>query len=91
MLISGAKVVMLCLDLAKAVATAAKYIRNCNPSANIFLKQINLASLQSIRNCAKEVLIENENVHILINNAGVAGVPQSRIEDGFESYFGINH
>src|SRR5207247_1598965 len=51
---------------------------------------LDLADLASVRNCAAEFLARGEPLHVLINNAGVAGA-RGLTKDGFELGFGINH
>lgn len=54
------------------------------------LLQIDLADLASVRSAADKLLAMNEPLHLLINNAGVAG-PRGMTRDGFEMAFGTNH
>lgn len=51
---------------------------------------LELASLASVRECARLFLELNLPLHLLINNAGVAG-QRGLTQDGFEMAFGINH
>jgi len=55
----------------------------------IFLP-LDLASLASVRECAQLFLQLNLPLHLLINNAGVAGL-RGLTKDGFEMTFGGNH
>ena len=55
----------------------------------IFLP-LDLASLASVRECAQLFLQLNLPLHLLINNAGVAGL-RGLTKDGFEMTFGVNH
>jgi NAD(P)-dependent dehydrogenase (short-subunit alcohol dehydrogenase family) len=52
--------------------------------------QLDLASLASVRDAAKTLLSTKDPIHVLINNAGVAGV-RGETADGFELAFGTNH
>lgn len=54
---------------------------------------LDLASVKSIQEFAKEIKDKFPNIHILINNAGVSLPKDIRkeTEDGFEYHFGINH
>ena len=36
-------------------------------------------------------LLELENLHILVNNAGVMSHPESKTEDGFELHWQVNY
>jgi retinol dehydrogenase 12 len=51
---------------------------------------LDLADLASVRACAAAVVARGEPVHVLINNAGVAGV-RGATAQGFELAFGVNH
>jgi retinol dehydrogenase-12 len=51
---------------------------------------LDLGDLASVRQCAAEFLARNVPVHILINNAGLAGT-RGLTKDGFELAFGVNH
>ena len=55
----------------------------------IFLP-LDLASLASVRECAQLFLQLNLPLHLLVNNAGVAGL-RGFTKDGFEMTFGVNH
>jgi retinol dehydrogenase-12 len=54
-----------------------------------FLK-LDLADLGSVRAAAQTFLSAGEPLHVLINNAGVAG-RRGLTTDGFELIFGVNH
>ena len=51
---------------------------------------LDLADLASVRASAKAFLALGEPLHVLINNAGVAG-RRGVTRDGFELMFGVNH
>jgi retinol dehydrogenase 12 len=51
---------------------------------------LNLAELGSVRACAARFLELGEPLHVLINNAGMAG-SRGTTAGGFERTFGINH
>jgi NAD(P)-dependent dehydrogenase (short-subunit alcohol dehydrogenase family) len=53
--------------------------------------KLDLSSLSSIRQFAKEVSERESRIDILINNAGVMNCPEWKTEDGFEMQFGTNH
>jgi NAD(P)-dependent dehydrogenase (short-subunit alcohol dehydrogenase family) len=52
--------------------------------------QLDLGDLASVRQCAKEFVSRDEPLHVLINNAGLAG-QRGITESGFELAFGTNH
>lgn len=51
---------------------------------------LDLADLSSVRRCAEGFLARGEALHVLINNAGVAGV-RGISRDGFQLTFATNH
>jgi NAD(P)-dependent dehydrogenase (short-subunit alcohol dehydrogenase family) len=55
----------------------------------VFLS-LNLASLASVRECAQQFLAMNLPLHLLVKNAGIAGI-RGLTSDGFEMMFGVNH
>jgi retinol dehydrogenase-12 len=50
-----------------------------------------LASLDSVREFAADVLKNEPKLHILINNAGCAGIEKRRTVDGLENQMQTNH
>ncbi|MBN3301421.1 RDH13 dehydrogenase, partial [Amia calva] len=86
----GARVIMACRDMAKADQTAQE-IRQETGNGNILVKKLDLASLQSVRQLAKDIQDNEERLDILINNAGIMMCPKWKTEDGFEMQFGVNH
>ncbi|XP_062847339.1 retinol dehydrogenase 13 [Trichomycterus rosablanca] len=86
----GARVVMACRDLTRAEA-AANEIRQSTGNGNVVIRHLNLTSLHSVREFAKEFLATEERLNILINNAGVMMCPKWITEDGFETQLAVNH
>nr|BAG72431.1 retinol dehydrogenase 13 [Cyprinus carpio] len=86
----GARVVMACRDLTRA-ENSAEYIRRSTGNGNVVSKHLNLASLYSVREFAKEFIATEERLDILINNAGVMMCPKCITEDGFETQLAVNH
>jgi len=86
----GAKVIMGCRD-PKRAGNAVDYIKANNKNAVLSVIQLDLSSLESVRDFAKKVSQKETNIDILINNAGIAGTPESQTKEGFEMHFGTNH
>lgn len=59
-------------------------------SDQVFAVLLDLASLESVRAGAQAFLALGEPLHVLINNAGVAG-QRGLTANGFELHFGVNH
>ncbi|XP_078591478.1 retinol dehydrogenase 12-like [Branchiostoma floridae x Branchiostoma japonicum] len=86
----GAKIILACRDLTRA-QKAADDIKEETKNENIIVHQLNLASLASVRSFAQKIKQTEEQLNILINNAGVMMTPKSHTEDGFELQFGVNY
>jgi retinol dehydrogenase-12 len=85
----GGQVVIACRSADKGTAAAERIrARTGNPAVRSLV--CDLASLASVRRTVDELLALGEPVHVLVNNAGVAG-SRGRTADGFELAFGVNH
>ena len=61
-------------------------IKSAVPGAKISFLEIDLSSFASVKRAADTFRLD-----ILLNNAGLMGVPPGLTEDGYESQFGTNH
>ena len=87
----GAHVVLAVRNLDKG-NEAADRIRSKNPNAVVSLQELDLTSLDSVRNAADQLRADYPRIDLLINNAGVMYVPtRETTKDGFEMQFGTNH
>jgi len=86
----GAHVVMAVRNQQKAQDAAAD-IRAEVPDADLELVALDLGSQASVRAVAEQILREHPRVDLLVNNAGVMGIPERKTEDGFEMQFGVDH
>jgi len=82
---AGAHVVLAVRDTARGEA-AADTVRGARGSVEV--RRLDLADLASVREFAAAW---HAPVELLINNAGVMNIPESRTKDGFERQFGTNH
>lgn len=88
---ADADVVMAIRSNAKGEAAIAE-IRREVPAAKLSIKQLDLASLESVAALGEELVAEGRPIDVLINNAGVMTPPQRQVtSDGFELQFGANH
>src|SRR5689334_599192 len=78
---AGHDVLIACRTLPKAQQAAAEI------GGNVEVRHLDLADLESVRRFAGSV----DEVDVLINNAGVFGLPLTRTMDGFEAHMGTNH
>jgi len=86
----GATVTMAVRDLDRGRA-AADRIRATTPHAALHLREVDLASLASVRAFAEAFLADHSSLDVLINNAGIMACPQGTTGDGYELQFGTNH
>ncbi len=85
----GARVYVACRSESKGRAAVAAIAAQTGNEAIRYLP-LDLADLASVRKCADQFLALGEPLHVLINNAGVAG-QRGMTRDGFELAFGVNH
>ncbi len=86
----GAAVTLAVRNLDKGKA-AIDDIRGDVPDAELELQELDLASLDSIRDATAEIGRRLGRIDLLINNAGVMYTPRQQTADGFEMQFGTNH
>ena len=85
----GARVHVACRSPEKGMAAVAALIAETGNQDVSFLR-LDLADLTAVRAAAEAFLAAGEPLHVLINNAGVAG-KRGLTKDGFELTFGVNH
>ncbi|XP_068451615.1 retinol dehydrogenase 14-like [Clinocottus analis] len=86
------RVILACRDRSRA-EEAARDLRQQTGlhGSQLVVKQLDLASLTSVRTFCKEIIQEEPRLDVLINNAGIYQCPYTKTEDGFEMQFGVNH
>lgn len=85
----GAKVILACRSASKTAPVVEDIVRRTgNP--NVEHLPLDLADLDAVRATARALLDRGEPLHVLVNNAGVAG-QRGETAQGFELAFGINH
>jgi NAD(P)-dependent dehydrogenase (short-subunit alcohol dehydrogenase family) len=86
----GAHTVLAVRNLDKGT-DAANRIRAKSPNADVSLQELDLTSLQSVREAADQLRADYPRIDLLINNAGVMYTDKATTKDGFELQFGTNH
>lgn len=86
----GATVVLGCRSRQRSEQARTSLLADVAGGA-IDLLDLDLADLASVRAAARELADRYGRLDLLINNAGVMGLPRSLTSDGFEMQFGVNH
>ncbi|MBA2579192.1 MAG: SDR family NAD(P)-dependent oxidoreductase [Euzebyaceae bacterium] len=86
----GAHVVMACRDVGKGDLAADAICRR-HPRASVEVRALDLADLSSVRAFAAAFVEGGRGLDVLVNNAGVMGLPRSLSADGYERQFATNH
>jgi len=86
----NASVILAVRDLAKG-ELAKQQIKAIHPAAKISAQLLDLASLESVMTFAQDFNVAQDQLDLLINNAGVMMTPYAKTSDGFELQFGTNH
>jgi len=86
----GAHITMACRSRDKALEAASK-IKELSGNKDIFVEELDLSDLKSIRDFALNFTQKSPRLDILINNAGVFMNDRKVTKDGFEMHFGTNY
>lgn len=86
----GARVVMVARDQARGEQALAD-VKQRSGSQAVELALADLASLQSVRALASELLARCPRIDVLINNAGAVNDTRIVTVDGYETTFAVNH
>ncbi len=87
---SGAQTILACRSVERAQAALDK-IRAEIPNASAEIMVLDLASLDSVHQFAKDFKAKYDRLDVLVNNAGIMMVPYGTTADGFERQLGTNH
>ena len=85
----GAHVILACRDLYKANQAIEK-IKQHKGTGTLEAAKLNLENLKQINEFFEAFIQKHRQLHMLINNAGVAMPPASKTNDGYELQFGVN-
>ncbi|GAX20777.1 hypothetical protein FisN_7Hh088 [Fistulifera solaris] len=83
-------IILACRSVVKA-QQAVEDIRQHKPNARIECVEMDLSSLTSVRNAAKQLLEKYPVIDVLINNAGLMHAQYELTQDGYEQVFQVNH
>lgn len=85
----GAEIVMACRSTDKGEA-AARTVPGYD-KGRVEVRQVDVSDLASVRDFAKGLRDDGRPVDVLINNAGVLGVPLARSAEGVEMHLATNY
>ena len=92
LLSKGAEVIMLNRNIQKSEAAVNALKRSVGSDANVRCIQLDLSSMDSVRQASENILNEVPSIDALMCNAAIAQVPKQEFTaDGFESHLGVNH
>ena len=86
----NATVIMAARNINKAESVANKILEE-NKNAKIDIEELDLSSLESVKNFSQLIIKKYKSLDCLINNAGIMACPYSKTKDGFEIQMGTNH
>ena len=87
---AGATVLMACRD-ARRAEEARREVASAASGTPPQVVPLDLADLDSVAACAKDVAARVDRLDVLMNNAGVMAIPLRRTPQGHEAQFGTNH
>ena len=87
----GAQVVGAARDLSKAHIATEQVRSQAAHGGTLQLVQLDLASLESVRQCADGLVAAGKPFDVIIANAGIMACPKGETVDGFETQLGVNH
>lgn len=86
----GARVILACRNPARAEEARSRIMSETD-NANVHIKILDLGSLASVREFAKDVNATEQRLDILVNNAGAAGFDQATTADGLSASMQVNY
>ncbi len=86
----GMEVIMACRNMEKGHDAKSEILVE-QPNAKLYVMEIDLASMESVRKFAAKFNLEFSSLDLLVNNAGVMMPPFSLTDDGFELQFQANY
>ncbi|CAF0979031.1 unnamed protein product [Adineta steineri] len=72
-------------------AQVAEDIKKTTGNNQVDVLELDLTSLESVRNCVHQFRLHKLPINILICNAGIMACPYSKTKDGYELQLGVNH
>ncbi|KAM3247884.1 short-chain dehydrogenase TIC 32, chloroplastic isoform X2 [Capsicum annuum] len=86
----GVHVIMAVRNIAAGNGVKEAIVKEV-PAAKVDIMELDLSSLASVRKCAADFISSGHSLNMLINNAGVVGIPFMLSKDNIELQFATNH
>ncbi|XP_035884062.1 retinol dehydrogenase 11-like isoform X3 [Phyllostomus discolor] len=86
----GARVILACRNRERGQWALAE-IQAASKDACLLLGEVDLSSMASIRSFAQWLLQECPEIHLLVNNAAVCGLPKKLTPEGLDLTFATNY
>ncbi|CAF0891108.1 unnamed protein product [Rotaria sordida] len=87
---ANAHTIITARDINKG-AKVVEDIKKTTGNDKVEIMEMDLTSLESVRNFVSQFRTRKLSINILICNAGITACPYSKTVDGFELQFGVNH
>ncbi|XP_060102091.1 retinol dehydrogenase 12-like [Heteronotia binoei] len=85
----NARTILACRDRERGQA-ALDEIRRASGNPDVHLRLLDLSSMASVRDFARQFLKEERQLHILVNNAGITGLPVTPTAQDQQLMFATN-
>ncbi len=86
----NATVVMAVRNMDKGEAARTDILKAV-PDAKLDMINLDMSSLDSVREFAETFKARYDRLDVLLNNAGLMAIPRQKTVDGFEMQLGVNH
>jgi retinol dehydrogenase 12 len=86
----GAKVILACRDVDKGIAARNNIVTDTG-NRNVIFKKVDFTSFRSVRAFANDIIITENEIHVLVNNAGTGRLDNSLTEDNLPIETQVNH
>ena len=86
----GAHVILACRSAERTLPVVTELQASAGDPNKVEFLPLDLADLDSVRAAAERFLARDLPLHVLLANAGIAGI-RGKTKSGFELAFGINH
>lgn len=87
----GARVILACRNLQKAEKAKNKILKELSDGGDVVVRHLDLSSMRSVRQFARETYKQESRLDILINNAAVSSNPKAITEEGLEFTYATNY